>query len=145
MSLNSTFYKVSVYGAWITLAVIAFATLSPIEGRPSLAGPQVEHFVAFATMGCAFAFGYPKRTPMVVAIVIGSAFCLEALQLLTPDRHARIVDALVKAAGGIVGTGIGRLSGHGPEMKTKRPNNHAASAPPDDREKSEADTHVESR
>jgi hypothetical protein len=31
------------------------------------------------------------------------------LQLLTPDRHGRILDALVKAAGGICGIGVGQL------------------------------------
>jgi hypothetical protein len=38
------------------------------------------------------------------------AFGLEALQLLTPDRHARLLDALVKAAGGVCGIGIGQLA-----------------------------------
>ena len=61
-------------------------------------------------MGCAFVFAYPRRTPIIIAIVVGSAFGLEALQLLTPDRHSRTIDALVKAAGGLGGIGIGRLA-----------------------------------
>jgi VanZ family protein len=36
-------------------------------------------------------------------IVLGSAVLLEALQLLTPDRHGRIQDALEKMAGGVIG------------------------------------------
>jgi hypothetical protein len=32
------------------------------------------------------------------------------LQLLTPDRHARLLDALVKAAGGVCGIGIAQLA-----------------------------------
>ena len=47
---------------------------------------------------------------MVIAIVIVSAFTLDALQLLTPDRHGRILAALVKMAGGLGGTGAGRLA-----------------------------------
>jgi hypothetical protein len=52
-------------------------------------------------MGLAFGLAYPNRLRLVVVIVFGSAFGLEALQLLTPDRHGRILDALVKASGGI--------------------------------------------
>ena len=100
-------HRVSLTAAWLALAFIAFATLSPIDDRPTIpdAGPQLEHFAAFALMGLAFTLGYPKRTLFIVAIVLGSAFVLEALQLLTPDRHGRVVDALVKAAGGLCGIG----------------------------------------
>jgi len=110
MKLTSAFHKISICAAWAALAFIAFATLSPIQDRPTLAGPLLEHFGAFAAMGCAFVFAYPRRTPIIIAIVVGSAFGLEALQLLTPDRHGRTIDALAKAAGGLGGIGIGRLS-----------------------------------
>ena len=101
--------RLSLMAGWLTLAFIAFATLSPIAERPVVAGPQLEHFVAFAAMGCAFAMGYPKRTLIFIVLVIASAFGLEALQLLTADRHGRVIDAVVKAAGGICGVGVGRL------------------------------------
>ncbi len=94
---------------WAALAFIAYATLSPLDDRPVIAGPQFEHFAAFALMGFAFALGYPKHTLLVLALAIGSAFTLEALQLLTPDRHGRVVDALVKSAGGICGIGVAHL------------------------------------
>jgi hypothetical protein len=71
--------RISTIVGWLGLAFIVYVTLSPIEYRP------------------------------VVAIILGSAFGLEALQLLTPDRHARVIDALVKAAGGICGIGFGQL------------------------------------
>ena len=101
--------KVSIVVSWLALAFIVYATLSPIDARPVLAGLQFEHFAAFALMGLAFGLAYPTRVFLVVAIVVGSAVALEALQLLTPDRHGRILDALVKAAGGICGIGIGQL------------------------------------
>jgi hypothetical protein len=101
--------RVSIFTGWLTLAFIVYATLSPIEARPVLAGPQFEHFAAFALLGLAFGLAYPGRLFLVVAIVVGSAVTLEALQLLTPDRHGRILDALVKAAGGICGIGIVQL------------------------------------
>jgi VanZ like family len=75
-----------------------------------VAGLQFEHFAAFALTGMALALGYPNRMRLVIVIVIGSAFTLEALQLLTPDRHGRVLDALVKAAGGICAIGVGILS-----------------------------------
>jgi VanZ family protein len=73
-------------------------------------GAQLEHFAAFAVVGLAFGFGYPRRVFLVATIIFVSAFGLEALQLLTPDRHARLLDALVKAAGGVCGIGIGQLA-----------------------------------
>jgi hypothetical protein len=91
------------------LAFITYATLSPLGERPVVAGPHFEHFAAFALMGFAFALGYPKRALLVLALAIGSAFTLEALQLLTPDRHGRVVDALAKAAGGVCGIGVAYL------------------------------------
>jgi len=101
--------RISAIAGWLTLAVIVYATLSPIEARPVLAFPQFERFAAFALLGLAFGFAYPSRRLLVVAIVVGSAVTLEALQLLTPDRHGRIFDALVKAAGGLCGIGAGQL------------------------------------
>jgi VanZ family protein len=101
--------RVPIIAGWLALAFIVYATLSPIAARPVLAGLQFEHFAAFALMGLAFGLAYPNRIFVVAAIVVGSAFALEALQLLTPDRHGRLLDALVKAAGGICGIGVGQL------------------------------------
>jgi VanZ family protein len=101
--------RLFILAGWVALALIAYATLSPIKDRPVIAGLQLEHFAAFALLGFAFALGYPRRTVLIIAIVIGSAFTLEALQLLTPDRHGRLLDALVKAAGGLSGIGVTRL------------------------------------
>ena len=101
--------RVSIVAGWLALAFIVYATLSPIDARPVIARPQFEHFAAFALMGLAFGLAYPNRILLVVALVLGSAFGLEALQLLTPDRHGRMLDALMKAAGGICGIGAGQL------------------------------------
>ncbi len=101
--------RVSIVAGWLALGFIVYATLSPIDERPVLASPQFEHFAAFGLLGLAFGLAYPKRMFLVAAIVVGSAFGLEALQLLTPDRHGRLIDALVKAAGGICGIGVGQI------------------------------------
>jgi len=102
--------RVSTIIGWLTLAFIAYATLSPIDARPTIASFQFEHFAAFGVVGFALGLAYPKRLLWVAAIVVGSALGLEALQLLTPDRHGRLLDAAVKAAGGICGIGIGHLA-----------------------------------
>jgi VanZ family protein len=102
--------KVSQIVGWLALAFIAYATLSPIDARPTIADIKFEHFGAFGLVGLALRLAYPKRLLWVAVIVIGSAFVLEALQVLTPDRHGRLLDAAVKAAGGICGIGIGQLT-----------------------------------
>ncbi|MET4848173.1 VanZ family protein [Bradyrhizobium japonicum] len=95
--------RVALIVGWAALVLITFATLSPIRGRPTLGGLQVEHFAAFAVMGFAFAFGLPRRALSVLAMMILSALVLEGAQLLTPDRHGRLIDALVKVIGGVCG------------------------------------------
>jgi VanZ family protein len=102
--------RISAIAGWLTLALIVFVTLSPIEARPSLASPHLEHFVAFTLIGFAFALAYPNRVLLVFAIVVGAAIGLETLQLLTPDRHGRAADALVKALGGISGICVGQMA-----------------------------------
>jgi VanZ family protein len=101
--------RISTIAGWLALAFIIYATLSPIDARPVLSSPHREHFAAFALMGLAFGLAYPNRVLLVVVIVVGAAAGLEALQVLTPDRHGRVWDALVKALGGICGISFGQL------------------------------------
>jgi VanZ family protein len=106
--LPAMIQRISVVIGWLVLAFIVYATLSPIDVRPVLTLPHLEHFAAFALMGLAFALAYPNRVLLVVALVLGTAAGLEALQLLTPDRHGRAADAFIKALGGISGISIGQ-------------------------------------
>ena len=101
--------KLTAIGAWTLLAFIAFATVSPIHDGPALAASSsIEHLVAFAILGVLFCVAYPRQIAFVCLIVVGSAILLEYAQLLTPDRHGRVEDALEKIAGGAVGIVIGR-------------------------------------
>ena len=103
------FDKVTAIAAWALLALIAFATVSPIQDRPTLAtSSRIEHLAAFAVLGVLFCVAYRKQFALVCLIVIGSAVLLELAQLLTPDRHGRVEDALEKIAGGATGILIGR-------------------------------------
>ena len=101
--------RLSSIVGWLALAFIGYATLSPIDDRPVLATPHFEHFAAFAFVGLAFGLAYPRRLVLIAALVLISAFGLEAMQLLTPDRHGRLIDAVIKAVGGICGIGISQL------------------------------------
>ena len=86
------------------LAFIAYATISPIQARPTLlASANVERLGAFAVLGALFCLAYPRHMILVALIVLGSAVLLELAQLLTPDRHGRIQDAIVKMTGGAFG------------------------------------------
>jgi VanZ family protein len=119
--LATMIQRVSIVAGWLALAFIIYATLSPINDRPVLAGPHLERFAAFALMGLAFGLAYPNRLLLIVAFVAGAAIGLEALQLLTPDRHARVADALVKALGGVCGIGFGQLPSFLVRLKSAPP------------------------
>jgi len=99
--------------AWASLCFIAYATLSPLRERPTLLiSSSVEHLAAFAVFGALFCLAYPRRIRAVLVLVVGSAILLEVLQLLTPDRHARILDACQKIVGGFLGVFAGRAILH---------------------------------
>src|SRR5258707_7112858 len=98
--------------AWLTLAFIAYATLSPIGLRPEITNPDIERFGAYAVAGFLFVMAYPRRTILVLAIVIGAAIVLETLQLLTPDRHGKFLNVVVKASGGVTGMIIAAFISH---------------------------------
>jgi len=96
--------------AWGLLIFIAFATLSPIQDRPTLPTSTLfEHVTAFATLGALFCLGYPREIRFVCLLVGGSAALLELMQLLLPDRHARLQDLAEKLTGGMMGIACGLL------------------------------------
>lgn len=104
------FHKTFTIAAWAILAFIIFVTLSPIGLRPHIEDVSVERFVAFAFAGLLFGLAYPKRLWLVLSLVVGTAFVLEALQHLTPDRHGHVSDAVVKFVGGVVGVATAWLA-----------------------------------
>ncbi|WP_244642368.1 VanZ family protein [Phyllobacterium sp. 628] len=90
--------------AWLLFAAILFVTVDPINLRPDSGLPvNVERFLAFAVMGFVFAIAYPRHWILILTLVIGAAFAFELAQMLAPTRHARLLDAVVKAAGGFAG------------------------------------------
>jgi hypothetical protein len=102
-------HRLIAVAAWTLLGFIAYATVSPIQNRPILfTSPNFERVAAFAVLGVLFCLAYPRRIVFVCLIVLGSAMLLELAQLLTPDRHGRIEDAIIKSLGGAIGIVAGR-------------------------------------
>ena len=90
--------------AWLLLAGLVFVTLSPISLRPISPLPtQLERSLALAAIGFVFALGYPRRILFVALLVLGATVVLELLQLVSPSRHGRLIDVVVKLIGGSFG------------------------------------------
>jgi VanZ family protein len=100
--------KLAPTTAWACLLFVASVTLSPVYLRPRLMESEtaliviLEHVGAFAVIGFLFSVTY-TRTTLVCLLVLGSAVILELLQLVVPDRDARVIDAVEKLIGGGVG------------------------------------------
>ncbi|WP_051389888.1 VanZ family protein [Bradyrhizobium sp. Ec3.3] len=101
--------RLCLIAGWLALAAVAFMTLGPVHDRPQIAPSHLEHFAAFLLLGLVFALAYPKHPMRAVLIVAGSAILLEILQLLTPDRHGRVVDAMTKVMGAASGIMLARV------------------------------------
>jgi hypothetical protein len=67
-----------------------------------------ERFVAYPVLGFLLSWLLPGSIILTSAIVAGIAISLELLQGLRPDRDPAQLDALEKAAGGIVGVFVSR-------------------------------------
>ena len=114
---RKNFARLIIAAAWAAILIIAYATLTKVgfvyaiyfKLAPLLRQPAMqtyahfEHIIAFALLGGLFTFAYPKRPFLVCCIVFGGAALLEFAQMLTPDRHGTLIDALEKVAGGAVG------------------------------------------
>jgi VanZ family protein len=113
--------KLVAIAAWALLCFLAYASVSPIGARPTLPSPtSLEHIAAFATVGFLFQLAYPRHGMFVWFIVLGSAALFELLQLVTIDRHARLVDAFEKMAGGSMGIFVGRATLYFEQMLRRR-------------------------
>jgi hypothetical protein len=102
-------HRLTALGAWATLAFICFVTLSPISLRPKTGEVGLERFAAFALLGVLFASAYPRHFLRLILFLVFVVFGLEAFQLLTPDRHGHLLDAIEKAAGALGGACFVRL------------------------------------
>ncbi|WP_280711180.1 VanZ family protein [Bradyrhizobium sp. BR13661] len=99
-----------IAAAAICLALIAYATLTRLAGRPALMGHHeaywvvvIERFSAYGLLGLLFSLLLPGRFFSACALVVAVATALEILQAMTPDRDPGLLDVLQKVAGGTVG------------------------------------------
>ncbi|WP_375310696.1 VanZ family protein [Bradyrhizobium sp. A5] len=99
-----------IAAAGICIALIIYATLAKLAGRPALMGHAeaywvvvIERFSAYGLLGFLLSFLLPGRFKLACAFVVAVAVGLEVLQAMTPDRHPEFIDVLQKAAGGTVG------------------------------------------
>ncbi|WP_195173919.1 hypothetical protein [Mesorhizobium sp. INR15] len=95
--------SISRIAALVLLAVIVFATLSPIQLRPHLGDPNFERALAYVLFGIALGLGFPNRLAGTLGFVVVVAAALEFMQVFDPGRHARISDGSLKALAGILG------------------------------------------
>jgi VanZ family protein len=103
-------HRLLATAAWTAFALLVFVTISPLSMRPVVtADPNIERFAAFALVGLLFGLAYPRRLSVDASLVVIAAGVLEMLQLMIPDRHGHIADALVKAAGGAFGVAAAAL------------------------------------
>ncbi|WP_054313677.1 VanZ family protein [Mesorhizobium sp. 1M-11] len=93
------------------LALIVFATLSPIGLRPHVGDPNIERAAAYLLLGAALSLSFPRHMMRVAFFVVGIAAVLESLQLIDPGRHGRIEDMLIKAVAGLIGVAVIALAG----------------------------------
>ncbi|WP_342633739.1 VanZ family protein [Neorhizobium lilium] len=96
--------------AWLSLLAIVFVTVSPIGWRPHDYLPvDLDRALAFALMTLLFVMAYPRHFVLCSVLLIFGALAIEALQLLSPTRHAHMDDAAVKAAGAAFGAVVAWL------------------------------------
>jgi VanZ family protein len=107
--IRSMLQKFVAVAAWTCLIFIIYASLSSASARPELTESEpalavfIERFGAYGLLGVLFRLAYPNRIGMVWILVLGSAVILELLQIVIPDRDARVIDAAEKLAGGAAG------------------------------------------
>lgn len=99
------FGKLAKIAAWVSLGFIVYATLVPLGMRPRLGaiGANYERFAGYAVASVLMVLAYPRHPVRVGIFVIAIAVVLEVAQLAIPGRDARVVDTLVKVAGGLSG------------------------------------------
>lgn len=103
-------YRALRLAAWLVLAFVIFATVSPIGLRPHDVLPvDLDRALAFTLMAVLFATAYPRHGLLVGFLIIAGAFAIEALQYLSPSRDPHLADAMVKAVGACVGVLTGML------------------------------------
>lgn len=90
--------------AVVALLVLGAMTLGPLGLRPHTPLPhQLEHAIGFGVFGLLLGVAFRPRWLLIAVAVVAVAGGLELLQLIIPNRDARLLDFLVKASAGCIG------------------------------------------
>ncbi|WP_375314818.1 VanZ family protein [Bradyrhizobium sp. A5] len=97
----------------ICLALIVYATLARLAGRPALFGHAetywivaIERFSAYGLLGFLLSFLLPGRFTLSCFLAISVSVALGILQSLTPDHETTIFEVCQKVVGGIIGAAL---------------------------------------
>jgi VanZ family protein len=94
---------------WVLALAIIVLSIVPAQDRPVTPLPHdFEHLGIFVLTGVAFGIGYGRYFFPVIASIAFAAG-VELIQLYIPDRHARLSDFIVDAAGISLGVLLGAL------------------------------------
>ena len=84
------------------IALLVFAHLGPAKWQPRTGlGWQLDHFLGYFVVTSIVWLAWPRRPLVVGGALMAAAALLEALQVLTPDRHADFLAALWGAGGAL--------------------------------------------
>ena len=96
--------------AWLLLVGIIAVTLVPADLRPTTPLPlKFERALAFVILAFVFIAAYPRRWPLVLALICVGAVVVEVAQYLVPTRDPSVVDAIVKVIGAVAGAAAARV------------------------------------
>ena len=84
------------------IALLVFAHLGPAKWQPRTGlGWQLDHFLGYFVVTSIVWLAWPRRPFVVGGVLMAAAALLEALQALTPDRHADFQAALWGSVGAL--------------------------------------------
>ncbi|MGB8749387.1 MAG: hypothetical protein WCD54_26000 [Pseudolabrys sp.] len=85
------------------IAFLAYVHLGPAKWQPPRTelGWQIDHFFGYFVATSIVWLAWPRRPFVVGGLLMVVAALLEALQALTPDRHADFYAALFGAGGAL--------------------------------------------
>ena len=94
--------KVLRSAAWLLVLGAVVVTLGPQKIRPFTGvDHDLEHSLAFALIGLAFALGYRRYRVALATLAVAAIGLMEILQHWVPGRHANVRDFAVGACAGI--------------------------------------------
>lgn len=108
--LHKAVEKIAIGMGTCILLITVFASWSPPGLRPvTTFSVGWEHIAAFGLLGTCWGYAFPRRAAQLMLLLILAAIVLEIGQFFVPGRHARLIDAATKIAGGGGGILIAHL------------------------------------